>query len=248
MAFDNEFLKSVLENAETGTEDKIKLVMAEHDADVAGLKTKRDELLGKIKEKDAEIEKHLAEGKDSEEKILRLEEELKSKNPEDLKKMLENQFAEKEGRWNEERDALMKERDALKASNLKRIFNESMAEGVKDLNFMDGLKDGFVALVQSRYQFEPKEIDGVTQFYTKDMKTPKDICHEFALSNEGKAFIKSPWGDGGGATGSRGGTGSSGAAENPWVKGKGFNLTKQAEIKRTNPALAQKLKAEARSS
>lgn len=244
MAFNEELLKGIFENEETSVEDKIKLVMAEHEADVTGLKAKRDELLGKIKEKDAELAKEIEGSKGYAEKLASLEQELKSKNPEDLKKMLENQFAEKEKDWKKTVEELTAERDRLKDNDLKRIFNESLLEGTKDLNFMDGLKDGFIARVKTLYSFEPKEIEGVTQFYTADMKTPKDIVHEFALTQEGKAYIKAQW-NGGGATGSGSSNGGTANTENPWKKGKSFNLTKQAEIMRRDPVLAERLKREA---
>ena len=55
-----EFLTDVLGNDEVSVDDKIKQIIAEHEADTRGLLAKRDELLGsekKLKEKISAYEK-----------------------------------------------------------------------------------------------------------------------------------------------------------------------------------------------
>lgn len=243
--FTGEKLTGILSNEETTVEQKIELILSEHNADINGLKSKNKELLDKLAKGKSDIENL---GKEKEElvgKYATLEEELKKNNPEDLKKLLENQFAEKENGYRAEIESLTAERNLLKANDLKRLLNESINDGAKDLNFMDGLREGFIALVLARNNFEPKEIDGVTRFYNAEMKEPKDVMKEFALSNEGKAFIKTSY-TGGGSTGSGAKSNTTTInGENPWAKGH-INLTKQMEITKQDKALAERLKAEAR--
>lgn len=211
MGFTNEFLKDVFSKEDVSVEDKIALIEAEHNADITGLKSKNSELLGKLDKSKKEYEELTAGKTELEGKFSKLSEELKKNNPEDLKKLLENQFAEKESLYKKQVADLTAERDTLKANDIKRLLNESIADGVKDLVFMEGLRDGFIARVMSLYQFEPKEIDGQTKFYTSDMKEVKDVMKEFSLSNEGKAYIRNP-SMGGGATGSQTG-GNSGVSK-----------------------------------
>lgn len=242
--FDENFLKDTLGKEDVSVEDKVALIMSEHTADITGLKDKNQQLLGevkKVKEEKSILENDKAE---LEGKLTNLEEELKKNNPEDKVKLLENQFAEKIQEKDKAIADITAERDNLKQSNLKRILNESIEEGCKDLHFMDGLKDGFVAIIKARYSFEPKEIDGVTKFYTADMKEPKDVMKEFSLTSEGKAYIKNP-STGGGASNFGGSSTATPIADNPFKKGKSFNLTKQMQILRTDKELAERLKAEA---
>ena len=79
--------------------------------------------------------------------------------------------------------------------------DKAIETGVKDLTFMDGLKDGFIARVLSMNDFEPKEIDGEIKFLDKGNHTIEDAINAFALSAEGKAYIKNA-SNGGGARGS----------------------------------------------
>lgn len=242
MPITNEFLNEVLSNTETGNEDKAKLILAEHEADVRGLISKRDELLGKeksLKEKNKEVETKIAE---LETKNGELEEQLKANSPEETKKFLENQIAAKEKAWLEEKQGLIEERDKFKDSHLKRLRDDAIAEGVKDLQFINGLKDGFIARVLMISDFEAKEVDGVVRFLDKNMKEIKDVMHEFALTNEGKSYLQNP-SSGGGARGSSG-QGGTNAVNNPWKK-ETENLSEQMRLFRTDRALAIRLAAEA---
>lgn len=239
-----DFLKETLSKEDVSVDDKVTLIMGEYNADVRGLKDKNSELLGKL-DKSKKKEEELVAGKtELESKYANLEDELKKNNPDDLKKLLEKQFADKENEYKAKVDALTVERDTLKANDMKRLLNEAIEDGCKDLTFMEGLKAGFIARVMSMYKFEAREIDGELKFLTSDMKEPKDVLKEFSLSNEGKAYIKNP-SMGGGAQGSSSKSGSATSySDNPWRK-ETFNLTKQAQIRRENPTLAKRLEMEA---
>lgn len=199
--------------------------------------SKRDDLLAEVTKQNGEIDSFKTHETDLNGKITELTDTLKKNSPEENKKYLETQLAAKDADWQKKYDTVIAERDKYKQSHLKRLQDDAVAEGIKDLQFVDGLKDGFVARVLVMNNFEAKEIAGETKFVNKDMKEVKDVMHEFALSSEGKAYLKNP-SSGGGASGS--GNSGGGAADNPWDS-KHINLTKQAEIFRNNPTLAKQL-------
>ena len=77
------------------------------------------------------------------------------------------------------------------------------------MNFISGLKDGFIARVLMTNDFHAEEIEGVgTKFLNKEHHTIEEAIHAFAMTPEGKAYIANP-STGGGARGS-GSTGSGG--------------------------------------
>lgn len=198
---DETFLNGLLGNEEVSAEDKIKQIISEHEADTRGLLQKRDELLGnekKLKEKILGYE--TAKG-EYETKINGLEEELKKATSDDHKKYYETQLADREKKYNEELAKITEERDRYKTEHLRALRDRAIEEGVKDLNFVTGLKDGFIARVLSLNEFTPDTIDGTTKFLNKEHHTIEEAIHAFALTQEGKAYIANP-STGGGARGS----------------------------------------------
>ena len=207
----DEFLNELLGKDDVSLEDKVKSIVAEHEADTRGLCSKRDELLGevtKLKELKTSYEKSKGE---YETKINGLEEELKKATSDDHKKYYETQIADLK-KSNEE--ALLKvstERDYYKGEHLKALRDKAIEEGIKDLNIIPNLKEGFIARVLSWNDFHADEIEGVgTKFLNKEHHTIEEAIHAFALTQEGKAYIANP-STGGGARGSSsisGGTGN----------------------------------------
>lgn len=208
---DNAFLTELLGKEDVSLEDKIKSIVAEHEADTRGLLAKRDELIGaekKLKEKILGYE--TAKG-EYETKISGLEEELKKATSDDHKKYYETQIADLK-KSNEE--ALLKvttERDYYKGEHLKALRDKAIEEGCKELIFVSGLKDGFIARVLQTNDFHAEDIEGVgTKFLNKEHHTIEEAIHAFAMTQEGKAYIANP-STGGGARGNSsvsGGTGN----------------------------------------
>ena len=206
----DEFLNELLGKEDVSLEDKVKSIIAEHEADTRGLCAKRDELLGNQKKLKEEIEGYKSAKGEYETKISGLEEELKKATSDDHKKYYETQLADLK-KSNEE--ALLKvstERDYYKGEHLKALRDKAIEEGVKDLHFIDGLKDGFIARVLSLNDFHSEEIEGVgTKFLNKEHHTIEEAIHAFAMTQEGKAYIANP-STGGGARGSSSVTGGTG--------------------------------------
>lgn len=198
-----EFLKGLLGKEDVSVDDKINQIIAERDADERGLIQKRDELLGsekKLKEQVAGFEKSKSEA-DTE--IARLQDELKKANPEEHKQFYETQIADAKAKYEAEIQKITADRDFYKQSHLKSLRDKAIEEGTKNLNFVPGLKEGFVARVLQTNDFEPTEIDGSLKFLNKDHHTIEEAINSFALTQEGKAYIRNP-STGGGAQGTNG--------------------------------------------
>ena len=185
-----EFLNGIFSNEEMQVEDKIKSILSESEADNRGLIQKRDQLLGQEKSLKEKLKAYEEKDNESSAKINGLEEELKKNSPEEHKKFYEAQLAERQKSFDAELEKVTTERDFYKTSHLKRLQNDAIAEGVKGLQFVDGLQNGFIATVLMQNQFEAKEIDGQILFLNKQNKTIQDVIHDFSLSNEGKAYLK----------------------------------------------------------
>ena len=241
--FNEEFLIGLLEKDDVSAEDKIKAIVAEHEADTRGLVAKRDELLGKevkFKEQLAALQKN---SEDSQNKVNELTEELKKANPEAHKQFYETQLNDAKAKFESELHKIEADRDFYKQSHLKALRDKSIENGVKDLHFVDGLKDGFIARVLSMNNFEPQEIDGELKFLNAEHHTIEEAISSFAMSQEGKAYIRNA-STGGGARGSLSNVSAGNGEKNPFKKGS-ENLTEQMRLYKNDRANYERLKAEA---
>lgn len=203
-----EFLTGLFGNEEVSAEDKIKQIIAEHEADTRGLLQKRDELLGsekKLKEKILGYEKGIEEYNS---KIANLEQMLEkaSKGGESNKEYYETKLADMQKQYSSELEKASADRDYYKGLHLNALRDKAIEDGTKDLNFVPGLKPGFIARVLAQDEFQPEDIDGKLVFLNKDHHTIEEAINSFALTQEGKAYIANP-STGGGARGSFGGAG-----------------------------------------
>jgi hypothetical protein len=171
-------------------DDAVKLVEEQFKASNLGLVQKRDELLAQekaLKEKITALENGTT---DANKKIGELETQLKKNSPEENKKYYEGQFAEAKAKFEQELAGITADRDKYRESHYSRVRNDAVNEAVKDIKFIDGLRDGFISLAMMRNQFKAIEVDGKTVFTNQDNKTLQAILHELSLSDEGKAYIK----------------------------------------------------------
>ncbi len=208
----DEFLTGLLGNDEVSAEDKIKQIIAEHEADTRGLLQKRDELLGSEKKFKEQISAYEKGKEESSKKIADMEALLEKANAGDqkAKEYYETKLADAVAKYEAELKSVTDERDHYKQSHLKSLRDRAIEEGVKDLNFIPGLKDGFIARVLSLNEFTPEPIDGEVKFLNKEHHTIEEAISAFALSQEGKAYIANQ-SVGGGAKGSSSSSGSGGA-------------------------------------
>ena len=198
---DTEFLNGLLGKDDVSVDDKIKQIIAEHEADTRGLLQKRDELLGSEKKLKEKLNAYQTAQGEYETKISGLEEELKKATSDDHKKYYETQIADLKTKQAEELQKLTADRDFYKGEHLKSLRDKAIEKGIENLNFIHGLKDGFIARVLSMNDFQAKDVDGTLMFLNKDNHTIEDAINAFASTQEGKAYIANP-STGGGARGS----------------------------------------------
>lgn len=206
-----EFLTGLLGNDEVSAEDKIKQIISEHDADTRGLLQKRDELLGsekKLKEQISAYEKGKGE---YETKIADYEAMLEKANKGDqkAKEYYETKLADEQKKFETKLAEATSRADKYEKLHLESLRDKSIEEGVKNLQFVDGLRDGFIARVLSLNNFHSETIDGEIKFLNKDNHTIEEAINAFALTAEGKAYLRNP-SSGGGAKGSTSSSGSTG--------------------------------------
>jgi hypothetical protein len=197
-------------------DDAVKLVEDLFTAQNLGLIQKRDELLEqekKLKEKIAGLENAATDaGKTKAE----LEAQLKKSNPEEYKAFYEGKAKELEGKHIAELEKVNVELNRYRDSHFERVRNDQLTEATKDIQFIEGLKDGFVALALSKNQFKPMEVDGRTTFTNQNNETIEAVIRQFALSKEGKAFIK----NGNQGSGAQGGTNQSASGQGGTTMGR----------------------------
>lgn len=200
---DEDFLTDLIGKEDVSAEEKIKTILAERDADIRGLIQKRDELLGnevKLKNQLSEYEKGKGE---YEAKITSLNDLLEKANKGDevTKQQYEAKIADIEKQHKIELKKANDDRNLYQGKYLDFLFNKSMEDGVKELDIVPGLKDGFIARITSMNNFEPKTVDGKVVFLNDENHTIGEVVNSFAMTNEGKAYIRNV-SSGGGAAGS----------------------------------------------
>lgn len=200
---DEDFLTDLIGKEDVSAEEKIKTILAERDADIRGLIQKRDELLGneiKLKNQLSEYEKGKGE---YEAKITSLNDLLEKANKGDevTKQQYEAKIADIEKQHKIELKKANDDRNLYQGKYLDFLFNKSMEDGVKELDIVPGLKDGFIARITSMNNFEPKSVDGKVVFLNDENHTIGEVVNSFAMTNEGKAYIRNV-SSGGGAAGS----------------------------------------------
>lgn len=200
---DEDFLTDLIGKEDVSAEEKIKIILAERDADIRGLIQKRDELLGnevKLKNQLSEYEKGKGE---YEAKITTLNDLLEKANKGDevTKQQYEAKIADIEKQHKIELKKANDDKNLYQGKYLDFLFNKSVEDGVKELDIVPGLKDGFIARITSMNKFEPKSVDGKVVFLNDENHTIGEVVNSFAMTNEGKAYIRNV-SSGGGAAGS----------------------------------------------
>lgn len=200
---DENFLTELLGKEDVSAEDKIKSILAEKDAGERALIQKRDELLGnevKLKKRISEYESSKGE---YEAKITSLNDLLEKANKGDevTKQQYEAKIADLDKQFKKSLKEISDSRDSYKKQYLDALFSKSIEDGIKELDIIPGLKDGFIARITSMNNFEPNEMNGKTVFLDKDNHTIGEVVNSFVMTSEGKAYIRNA-ASGGGAAGS----------------------------------------------
>lgn len=199
--FKSELLNEILTDEKTTVEEKINLILGEHEADKRALIQKNYQVIGENKELKKKTAMFSENEKSFADKISSLEEELKKNSAEEHKKYYDSQLDAKTKEFEKKIKEIKDQRDFYKSSHLRRLQDDAVSEGIKELQFVnDAMKKGFINNVLSDNDFEAKEIDGQTVFLNKSNKTIQEVMRDYSATSEGKAFIKNPT-SGGGAQG-----------------------------------------------
>lgn len=216
---DTQALRSALERVR---QEKKDLITA-HDADKLRLEGLPDDFDASA----YEALKGLADGKEppkTDEQVTRVREQLERKHQAELAKR-DERIGGLEGQI----------RKVTIDDGLSKAMDEACVDPKHKAKLLPYLKAiGAIKLEESDGEFKAiVDTDmgpvGLSRFVT-----------DWAASDDGKDYVSKPSGPGANGNNGRGGS----AEVNPWAKDS-FNLTKQGEITRTDPAKAQRFKAAA---
>ncbi len=199
---------------------------------------------------DAEITRVLGDGEG--EGIVRVS-KLKDNNQRltDQVKTVETKLTALEQNKGKDNDDVAKVKQAMqadidaataKATEATKKLSDFQAKAqLKDHLIAANIKPAMLDMVMTH--LSSKGIEEAGGIFTIGGKTLETAVKEFSGSDMGKEFTQAADHAGGGSGGSNGGGGK--VVDNPFKAGPTFNMTKQAELKKTDFATAQRLAAEA---
>ncbi len=216
---DTQALRSALERVRQEKKDLI----AAHDAD----KLRLDGLPDDFDAAAYDALKAQADGKEppkTDEQVTRVREQLERKHQTELGKK-------------DERIA------ALEGQIRKVTIDDGLSKAMDEANVDPKHKTKLLPYLKAIGAIKLDEVDGEFKAVVETDMGPVALARfvtDWAASDDGKDYVTKPSGPD-----ARGNNGRGGAVEaNPWAKDT-FNLTKQGEIARADPAKAQRLKAAA---
>ena len=251
MAFDKDFITSVFEAA---TEEQVEKVLKEYESDLTGLKVKRDEIFAKNNEYKESLDKISKERETEKAELLKqieeMDQRLKASGTEETKayfeaekKKIQDSYAAKISDYETKTGQQEKQFMELSAKYIEVLKNTEIDRAMDKIQNLDRAKANMLRdLIKSRNQFDLLTVDGEEKMLSKDHRGISDTINAFVATDEGKFFLQNN-NSGGGAPGS---TNPKPQTGNPFLKGK-ENLDEQGRIFRENPALFNRLKAEAES-
>lgn len=194
-----DILKKVKKLMADGKEEEADKVFQDYmDSEVKGLKTKNEELLGKLKE-EKESRKEMNNRLTAlEEEKQKIEEEkvAKSGDIEKVKQTLQEKFNKEIKAKNDEitkKDGLLK----------THIINEGLTNALVKAKVNPNLMEAAQAMIQRKYQGEIGENDG-KPFAKFDGKAVDQFVTEWAQTDAGKHFVTADGNSGGGSNGANG--------------------------------------------
>lgn len=154
-------------------------------------------------------------------------------------------------RLNEQRERLTKEKETAVAAatterdKFKNLFESTVSDAQLNAAIAEsGIAKPFVPALRAMFKGKVKvAVENDESVVTIDNMPVAQAIKAFAESDDGKHYVVAPASGGGGGNGS-GKPGEKPTDGNPWAKDS-RNFTKQVEIEKSNPALAEKYKREA---
>lgn len=211
------------------SEEGIAAIAAAAEKQVDGLKTKNDELLGKLgkfKHIDPEMYEQLVEFK----KEIDEGKRQKLLDDGDSEKIIEQMKSDHA----KEIEKLTGERDGLSEENRKLIVSQSLSEAMSQAEIAGPYQEAFLALIGSKVAIADGE-EGKRAVIGD--KSVSDYVSEFVGTDTGKHFVKASPSTGAGATGSQT---SEPGSNNPFAGDKP-DLAAGGALMRSDPAKAKAL-------
>lgn len=156
--------------------------------------------------------------------------------------IIDQRLADQRTRLTAEKDAIVKsleaERDSFKNRVEKLASENAINSALSEANVAPHMQKAVRAMFQSQIKVD---YEGDEAIVTIENLPVVDKIKAWAGTEEGKYFVVAPTNGGGGGGNTNSPTNTK---DNPWSK-EGFNLTKQMEMERSDPAKASQLKAAA---
>jgi hypothetical protein len=251
MALNKAFLTAFFEGVEDA-DVRIEKILKEYEADTTGLKVNRDAVLKENKEFKEKLEKlaleQEAEKTGFEKRIEELEAKVKASGNDETKtfyeaeiKNLTSQHAAKLAEHEKLAGKSKAEHEALYAKYVDVLESAELDKAMDGVQGFDRGKAGiFRSLFKDRFKFKFREVEGTEKLLNEEFRSIADTVNTFIGTDEGKFFVINS-NSGGGASGS---SNSKPPTTNPFTKGN-ENLDQQGRLLKENPALYERLKAEA---
>ncbi|MCE6993061.1 hypothetical protein [Dyadobacter sp. CY323] len=157
---------------------------------------------------------------------------------------INQKLADQRARLTQEKDTAVKkaetERDSYKSRVEKLASENAINTALAEANVAPHMQKAVRAMFQSQIKVD---YEGDEAIVTIENLPVVDKIKAWAGTEEGKYFVAAPANGGGGGGNNKPGTGNN-DKDNPYTK-EGFNLTKQAELEKSDPTKAAQLKAAA---
>jgi hypothetical protein len=157
---------------------------------------------------------------------------------------IDQRLVDQRNRLAAEKDAAVKkaetERDSYKSRVEKLASENAINAALGEANIAPHMQKAVRAMFQSQIKVGYEADEAIV---TIENLPVVDKIKAWAGTEEGKYFVAAP-ANGGGGGDNKPANGGDNAKDNPWSK-EGFNLTKQMDILKTDPARAAQLKAAA---
>lgn len=249
--FTQEKIAEILAGQEDTPEKKVEAILSLYNEDLNGLKINRDDLKKEKEATEAKVAELTATIAKNAEDYAKLQKQFEASSSEDLKKAIEANKADIENQYKgilSERENSIKD---LAEKLAKAQKNEHSLKCVQDFNKATANFDiepssrdylyGSVYGIDGG-NFSERDLGSGLQLLNGNGQTGEQAVRAFLSTDFGKKFLRNN--STGGGAGNTGSQGAGSATVNPFMRDT-YNLTKQAELARTDPELYKQMKAAA---
>lgn len=252
------FTKEAVEKILAGQEEvgqKVEALFSLYNEDLNGLKINRNDLKTEKEKAEAKIAELAAINAKSAEDFAKLQKQLESNSPDEIKKACEKAYEQKQAELESSYKGVLAEKEnsikELTEKYEKAHKNEHYLKCLQDFNKAtegyDIEPSGREYLFEAIYgtdgsKFVERDLGEGMKLYNSDGQTGTTASKAFFNTDFGKKWIRNL--SSGGGAGTNGGGNQNQPVVNPWKK-ETLNLTEQARLIREQPEIAKQMKAAA---